>query len=448
MFKKGFKFVCKFSLFLILFVVFNFLALAYTNDFLTDRHLDWLRTFPEKKSTIISHVAVSPHGEVIIGGKCLPSLTNNKTDYPWLIKLDRNGRRLWEKSFSFSNVPIDCLAVLPNGNVILAGTRSSHPFRAGTVGVVTLDPKGGHVRTKYYGNSNYYIGSQKTYAFSILPLPLGGFLLAGATLSEARPPLDAWLTKISPQGDRIWDRVYGDRFYDEFHSIHLTRDGSFLVCGMSKSDKSSEKDLWLLKLTADGDMLWEKTIKAPSGCEFQKNLTIMPNGDLLFYGKRRDRDETHGYFFATGWLTRMDSHANKVIWSKAFDIERYDETPRLVAALPNGNLLVSGPYLSDDFIYGAFVLCLTGKGELLWGKTFGGKRYTNFEGSAYIPEQSIVLAGSQTCYGCDFPQETWVAKLTDIHTWWRSYFFHLAPRATLMDLNFSTGNLKQDNGSN
>ena len=458
MFKKAFKFICKLSLFTILFIIFNVLALSYTNKLLTDRSLDWLITFPEKISTIISHLAASPHGEVIVAGYCWTDFHDDKTEYPWLIKLGPNGSRLWEKSFHQYNMRVDGLAVLPNGNVLFAGTRSSHPFLPQRVQVVTLDPKGDHVRTDYYGGSNNYLNPKKTHACCILPLPLGGFLLAGATRYDALPSQDAWLAKIGPRGNQIWDRTYGGPYFDEFHSIHLTRDGSLLVCGMSKSGKLNEEDLflgkliakelWLLKLTAEGDVLWQKTIKAPPGCKFQKNLAIMPNGDLLFYGEREDEDETHGCFFATGWLTRTDSRADKVIWSKAFDIERYDETPRMVTALPSGNLLVSGQYLSDDYTYGAFVLCLTGKGELLWGKTFGGKRRTYFDGSAYIPEQSIVLAGSRTYYGSDYHSEIWVAKLTDIHTWWRNYFFPLAPRATFMDLNFKTGKLKQDEGNN
>src|SRR6185295_3867785 len=64
-----------------------------------------------------------------------------------------------------------------------------------------------------------------------------------------------------------WDKKFGGTGTDQFYSIKQTKDGGYILGGLSYSDSSGEKtqptwgtgsDFWIVKIDAPGNKQWDK----------------------------------------------------------------------------------------------------------------------------------------------------------------------------------------------
>ena len=124
----------------------------------------------------------------------------------------------------------------------------------------------------------------------ILPLAGGGYLLIGHSDSnasgdrtdESRGLTDGWVVKIDTNGSKVWDKAYGGSERDYLYDGAQTDDGGFLLAGYSQSDVSGEKsanskgsyDYWIIKIDANGNKLWDKTIGGDKN-DYLRSITQM-----------------------------------------------------------------------------------------------------------------------------------------------------------------------------
>jgi uncharacterized repeat protein (TIGR01451 family) len=83
----------------------------------------------------------------------------------------------------------------------------------------------------------------------------------------------------------------------------------------------------------------------------------------------------------------------RVVWTVFFD-EGYQEQPRAVVSLPDGNFLIVGTIIKEiganEDIY---LLKINRKGEKIWSKQFGSSSIERVNAAAIRPDGSIVVAG-------------------------------------------------------
>jgi hypothetical protein len=100
----------------------------------------------------------------------------------------------------------------------------------------------------------------------------GGYVFIGHTNSPNGDVVgnhgkeDIWAVKLAANGDMEWQRPLGGSQSDWGTSIQQTSDGGYVLCGLvlsSDGDVSGlrgSSDFWAAKLSAQGDMLWSKTL--------------------------------------------------------------------------------------------------------------------------------------------------------------------------------------------
>ena len=57
----------------------------------------------------------------------------------------------------------------------------------------------------------------------------------------------------------VWDRTYGGSDSDSAESLIQTSDGGYAVAGATSSKGAGMRDLWVIKLDSQGNMVWDKT---------------------------------------------------------------------------------------------------------------------------------------------------------------------------------------------
>lgn len=70
---------------------------------------------------------------------------------------------------------------------------------------------------------------------------------------------DIELVKKDRDGKTIWKRIIGGSSYDKAAEVLKTKDGSYLVVGSTSSFGKGNYDVLAVKVSPDGDVLWQKT---------------------------------------------------------------------------------------------------------------------------------------------------------------------------------------------
>jgi len=179
------------------------------------------------------------------GGYVVAGYTRSFGGGAWVLKLDGQGNVVWQKTSSLD----EARAIIPtsDGGYVVAGKTYYWAGRY-NVWVLKLDGQGNVQWQKNYG------GTDDDEAYAIAPTSDGGYVVAGWTKSFGAGSKDVWVLKLDGQGNVQWQKTYGGTGDDEARAIAPTSGGGYVVAGWTKSFGAGSKDVWVLKLEADGTM--------------------------------------------------------------------------------------------------------------------------------------------------------------------------------------------------
>ena len=140
-------------------------------------------------------------------------------------------------------------------------------------------------------------GSDDDYIVSVVEATDGGYVMAGTTKSsdgdiidKTGDDRDVWVVKTDANGTILWSKTYGGTDEDEASSIAKTTDGGYIVSGFTRSNdgditssNAGFNDLWVLKLSNNGTLLWENTY-GYKGNDRAFNIKQLSDGGYLMLG--------------------------------------------------------------------------------------------------------------------------------------------------------------------
>ncbi|MES2573769.1 MAG: T9SS type A sorting domain-containing protein [Bacteroidota bacterium] len=260
-----------------------------------------------------------------------------------------------------------------------------------------------------------YGGKHAEYLFDAQPTADYGFILVGSSLSdktgnktgENNGDLDYWVWKMNESGELDWQKSFGGSGFDLLQSIKNTKDGGFILAGTSGSNIGFQKkenckgntDFWLIKLDANGEEQWQKTIGGSSQddllCVFQTR-----DGGYMLGGSSSSSPEI---------IKNDNSNEKKIVNSKP-DLYAKSEKSR-------GNM---------DY----WIVKLNKNGEVQWQKTYGGEYADLLRSMEQTKDGGYILGGysnsSQSGEKADATNgigDYWIVKIDDTGNieWQKTY---------------------------
>ena len=195
--------------------------------------------------------------------------------------------------------------------------------------VLRLDSAGSLIWDKTFG------GVDDDLANSIVALGNGDLAVVGETFSKGEGSADFWVIRIDAQGTMLWDATFGGSDLDIPENVVELPGGDFVVTGWTTSNSQSEVDLWVLRLDQRGKLVWERKFASKSW-QFGNAAAALANGGLVVAGYT-------GLGGAGGdevWLIRFDS-AGAPVWERTFGGGK-DDGANAVVILDDGGLAVAG----------------------------------------------------------------------------------------------------------
>jgi hypothetical protein len=204
-------------------------------------------------------------------------------------------------------------------------------------------------------------------AYAVEQTADGGYLCLGSTNSSGNGGLDMYLIKTDKGGNTVWEKTIGQTLDDEGKALQVLADGSFVCLGdYTREDGST--DLYLVKLSSSGDILWTNTFGRADRNEKAFDLKITAAGDLLLIGNSSGRTGITDMY-----LVKTDA-GGQLKWQKSYGLTGLHDDIAAVEETPEGNLLWCGTEFRERTGHMAsdMRLILTNpEGDILWDKTFG-----------------------------------------------------------------------------
>ncbi|MCX6600255.1 MAG: hypothetical protein NT025_01675, partial [bacterium] len=210
--------------------------------------------------------------------------------------------------------------------------------------------------------SRTYGGDGDEWCHSVQQTVDGEYILAGWTSSFGAGSEDFWLVKTDANGDSLWSRTYGGNDLERCYSVQQTRDGGYILAGLTESFGGGGDDFWLVKTDGNGDSLWSRTFGASNNDACFSVQQTADGGYIL--GGCTVTLGGDGY----SALVKTDSSGNSQ-WSRIYGGSGWNS----VQQTADGGYVLGGSVVSFGQLYEDFALVKTdSSGGSLWSRTFGG----------------------------------------------------------------------------
>ena len=262
-----------------------------------------------------------------------------------------------------------------------------------------------------YGNASADI------AYSLVQAVDGGFVMAGQTLSFGAGMTDFYLVKTDASGDMVWNRTYGGANEEEAYSVIQTSDGGYAIAGRTKSfGVGYSEDFWLVKTYANGTMEWSRSY-GETGIEIAYSVVQTDDGGYAIGGETGAWSEERDM-----WLVKTDATGN-MQWNKTYGLAgNIVEFCRSVVQTTDGGYALSGFRETVGGDSDAYLVKTDVDGNMQWNVTYGGTEKDYASWIIQTEDGGYAVAGHTKSFGAG-NYDFWLIK-TDSNgamQWDRTY---------------------------
>ncbi len=226
---------------------------------------------------------------------------------------------------------------------------------------------------------------------------------------------NVFIGKIDSNQQISWLKVYGGSDADGAISACQTADGGYAVLAntlSSNGDVTGFKgvtDIWLLRLDASGNMLWEKTYGS-SAQDGGMSVAATPDHGFIIAGTSFGHDGDVPFHYGStslyDWLVIKTDSAGTVQWSKDLGGTGDEGYTGSILVIDSAYYLVSNSFSTDhdctDTAWHSgvptaadlYILKIDAAGNVLWDSSYGG---TNTDGANFAMydtrDSTIVISG-------------------------------------------------------
>jgi len=220
----------------------------------------------------------------------------------WGIKLDASGETEWRRFFGGTNNDRSFdVAETQDGGFLMIGSSESTDFDSvesrGSYDfwVVKLDAQGNKLWQKPYG------GSEIDIAYAIAASGDGKYMIIGDSrsvdgdVSSAKGNADMWVIQIDGTGKLLWQKALGGTAFDTGRGIRKMKDCGFVITGNSRSNdidlkqNNGQSDAWTIIVNDAGEIEFNETIGG-SNSEFGEDCLETKDNTIIVVGNSDSND--------------------------------------------------------------------------------------------------------------------------------------------------------------
>src|SRR5215203_1912857 len=217
---------------------------------------------------------------------------------------------------------------------------------------------------------------------SVQEVPSGGYICAGYTSAWSNNDTDAYVVRLTVDGDTMWTRSFDRGKQELFYKVINTSDGGFVMCGYKKT-LADPGIAYYMKLDVNGNLLWEGSYGG-SGTERAQEIIQTSDGGYAMCGYTNSGTGAQGY---NSFLVKIDASGGQS-WSMKYGTNAFEDA-NSVKELPNGDFIMAGAQGSDIWL-----VLTNSSGVKQWDQVIGTPFIDNAEYIQLAASGGFIICGS------------------------------------------------------
>jgi len=272
---------------------------AFVTKYAVDGTKIWTRLIGSSGYEYGYALTTGVDGSIYVAGQTnsttLDGQTQSGSGDSFVTKFSPDGNKVWTRLLGSSWAIGQALKTGVDGSIYVAGQTLSTTLdgqaNAGSIDafVTKYSPDGTKVWTRLIGSAGDDSGLALTIGFD------GSIYVAGQTASttlDGQPnagSIDAFVTKYSADGTKVWTGLIGSSAYEYGYALTTGLYGSIYVAGQTSSTtldgqtQAGSGDVFVTKYAADGTKIWTRLIGS-SAYEYGYALTTGVDGSIYLGG--------------------------------------------------------------------------------------------------------------------------------------------------------------------
>lgn len=330
-------------------------------------------------------------------------VTNLDSTNGYILKLDEFGNKIWDKvagGVGFDE--IDAAVKSDDGGFVTVGSTQIKDSLNDDIWIVKYDKNGNKILEKTFG-SNF-----DDTASAIIRIKDKGFLIGGTkryckkNVSNLlkRNVEDLWLIKLDKNGKKKWEKVFNKSFSEKIYSIKKTKDNHFLIAAISAVNGADKKvSAWIIKIDPSGNKIWEKVFDK---FFYSEKYLLTPSDDGGFFYIRVKTINKKMCAVAIKF-----NQNGKKEWEKVFKKANF-LVINSIKRTKDGNFILGGAISKANNKQG-WIAKIDKNAKLLNELSFGNKKFDIINDIIQTKDGSIVAVGeTESNKG---KEDIWVVKL-------------------------------------
>ena len=328
---------------------------TYITKYTPDGTKVWTRLFGSNSTDLSYAMTTGLDGSIYVGGRTqgwLDGQVNNGGNDAFITKFNPDGTKVWTRLLGTSGEEYGVSQTVGlDGSIYLGGTTNGSldgqpkSNLSGDAFITKYDPDGTKVWTRIV-DSRF-----DQYARAVSTGLDGSIYLSGDTggsmdgQSYMGGNSDVFITKYTPDGTKVWTRLFGSSSDDYACSMTSGVDGSIFVCGWSTGSldgqvNSGGFDAFVTKYNPDGTQVWTRMV-GTSSSDRANALTIDLDGSVYVSGWTTGSLDGQAYGGNTdAFVTKYDPDGAKV-WTRLFGTSSSELSTSLTKGI-DGSIYLGG----------------------------------------------------------------------------------------------------------
>lgn len=274
-----------------------------------------------------------------------------------------------------------------DNSIICLVESNSETSSENELSILKIDKMGQQIWKKNLGYCAPFIAGEITLTENNAIL-----VFTNSRINETQRESDYRIIKLNGNAEIIWDKKYGGNRNDYATTGVCLNDGNIIVAGYSVSGKSFEKsemgfgiiaDIWILKLSKTGEIIWDKTYGG-HGWDEPKKVIVTNENEIVILAQSETNVKSNanignktqlGFGNYDSWLLKLNINGIK-IWDKVYGAYNEESPISLIQSEDDGFIIAETTISENANKYGREVLILKidKNGNQEWGKLFGGDK--------------------------------------------------------------------------
>ena len=191
---------------------------------------------------------------------------------------------------------------LEDSSYVITGSSSSWS-ESSQAFLLKIDAEGNYLWSQSYGGAESEAGKRVLYNADL------GYYIAGFSNSFGVGDFDAYLVKTDLNGNKLWEKTYGKPSnWERINDAIWTKDSTILMVGEVQATNGEASDILIIHADKNGDTLWTKTIGSIG--EDRANSIIGVQDSLFIIGGEMFIPDSN---LVKGFILKMNAQGT-IIW--------------------------------------------------------------------------------------------------------------------------------------